>query len=111
MVDVVLITTDATVPLVRKRSLRSGKTRTEKKPESTVEGTAKRKGKSRGMASVDDSLKQITLIPPQNYEPIEDKALENLKRVWPEIVDDVVMFLGLEKAMQRHAEVSREQAS
>lgn len=63
------------------------------------------------MASVDDSLKSIQLIPPQNYEPIEDKALENLKRVWPEIYDDVVMYLGLEKAVQRHDEVSREQAS
>ena len=63
------------------------------------------------MASPEDSLKSITLIPPDTYAPIEDKALENLKRVWPEIVDDVVMFLGLEKAVQRYDEVSREQAS
>lgn len=62
------------------------------------------------MASYDDSLKQIQLVPSEQFKETEDQALEKLKHIWPEIYDDVVMYLGLEKAVQR-AEISRGQAS
>lgn len=54
----------------------------------------------------ENERRPIRLVPPEDFEPIENKALANLKRLWPEVYEDAIVFLGLEKAVQRYEQQS-----